>query len=176
MPPVLCGATNPHHWPLQRPLATTERNGDSEPLDLRDDQKGRYNNSLGACRAKARKLALNIGLSLNCYLIPSVTDNHLEYDSKHFASHTSPMAIAAKCHKLQEAEILQRSSHIVSVVGDQAVVFGGELQPREPRDNDVHAISLDSSKLQEPTRTPARTMLIGSLFSYCIHQIPACNP
>ncbi|KAJ6109457.1 hypothetical protein N7486_001692 [Penicillium sp. IBT 16267x] len=55
------------------------------------------------------------------------------------------MAITAECHKLLEAQILQRSSHIVSVVGDQAVIFGGELQPREPRDNDVHTVSLDSA-------------------------------
>ncbi|KAJ5232838.1 hypothetical protein N7468_005794 [Penicillium chermesinum] len=53
--------------------------------------------------------------------------------------------IAAKCHKLLEAEILRRSSHIISVAGSQAYVFGGELKPREPRDNDVHSIALQSN-------------------------------
>lgn len=62
------------------------------------------------------------------------------------------MAITAQCHKLLEAEILQRSSHIVSVVDGEAVVFGGELQPREPRDNDVHAIFLESGKLQKSSK------------------------
>ncbi|KAJ5658392.1 uncharacterized protein N7484_002041 [Penicillium longicatenatum] len=55
------------------------------------------------------------------------------------------MGITAQCYKLIEAEVLQRSSHIVSVVDNQAVIFGGELQPREPRDNDVHSVSLDSA-------------------------------
>lgn len=59
------------------------------------------------------------------------------------------MVITAQCHKLLEAEILQRSSQIVSVVGDQAYIFGGELRPREPRDNDLHAVSLDNGKLPE---------------------------
>ena len=53
----------------------------------------------------------------------------------------------AKCHKILEGEILRRSSQIVSVVGDRAYIFGGELRPREPRDNDIHAVSLGSSKL-----------------------------
>lgn len=56
--------------------------------------------------------------------------------------------IVARCHKLLECEILRRSSQIVSVVGDRAYIFGGELRPREPRDNDVHAVSLGSSKLR----------------------------
>jgi hypothetical protein len=56
--------------------------------------------------------------------------------------------IVAKCHKLLEADILRRSSQVVSVVGNRAYIFGGELRPREPRDNDVHAISLGRSKLR----------------------------
>lgn len=57
--------------------------------------------------------------------------------------------IVARCHKLVEAEILRRSSQVVSVVGDRVYIFGGELRPREPRDNDVHVVSLNSSKLLE---------------------------
>ncbi|KAJ5153439.1 uncharacterized protein N7482_009917 [Penicillium canariense] len=52
--------------------------------------------------------------------------------------------IVARCHKILEGEILRRSSQIVSVVGDRAYIFGGELRPREPRDNDIHAVSLGS--------------------------------
>lgn len=62
------------------------------------------------------------------------------------------MAITAKCHKLLEAEILQRSSQVVSVVGSRAYIFGGELRPREPRDNDVHSVSLDDGKLRAQYR------------------------
>lgn len=53
-----------------------------------------------------------------------------------------------QCHKILEKEILRRSSQVLSVVGDQAYIFGGELRPREPRDNDVHAVSLSNSKLR----------------------------
>jgi hypothetical protein len=70
------------------------------------------------------------------------------------------MAITAQCYKLIEAEVLQRSSHIVSVVDNQAVIFGGELQPREPRDNDVHSVSLDNGKLQKPPKASKTTILI----------------
>lgn len=62
--------------------------------------------------------------------------------------------IVASCHKLLEAEVLRRSSQVVSVVGDRAYIFGGELQPREPRDNDVYSVSLNTGKLKacdEPT-------------------------
>lgn len=54
--------------------------------------------------------------------------------------------LVAKWHKVLEAEILQRSSQVVSVIDKQAYVFGGELRPREPRDNDVHVLSLDGSE------------------------------
>ncbi|KAJ5735132.1 uncharacterized protein N7483_000257 [Penicillium malachiteum] len=55
------------------------------------------------------------------------------------------MTITARCHKLLEAEILQRSSQIVSVISDQVYIFGGELRPREPRDNDFHAVNLENA-------------------------------
>lgn len=61
--------------------------------------------------------------------------------------HSSKMAkLVAKWQKVLEAEPLQRSSQIVSVVDKSAYVFGGELRPREPRDNDVHVLSLDGGK------------------------------
>ncbi|KAL1986501.1 hypothetical protein VTN96DRAFT_6260 [Rasamsonia emersonii] len=60
--------------------------------------------------------------------------------------------ISATWHKAVEAEeILQRSSQVLSVVDGQAYVFGGELRPREPRDNDVHVLSLNLSKGSKTT-------------------------
>lgn len=50
--------------------------------------------------------------------------------------------IPAKWTKVVDAEILQRSSQVLSVVGGLAYVFGGELRPREPRDNDMHVVAL----------------------------------
>lgn len=37
---------------------------------------------------------------------------------------------------------LQRSSHVLSVIGEEAFIFGGELTPREPRDNEVFRVRL----------------------------------
>ena len=51
-------------------------------------------------------------------------------------------AISATWRNVASAEILQRSSQIICVVGDKAYIFGGELQPREPRDNHVHVAEL----------------------------------
>ncbi|QKX64028.1 uncharacterized protein TRUGW13939_11201 [Talaromyces rugulosus] len=65
------------------------------------------------------------------------------------------MAITVKCQKLLDAEILQRSSQVVSVVGNRAYIFGGELRPREPRDNGVHAVPLDDATASINTQPPA---------------------
>lgn len=40
---------------------------------------------------------------------------------------------------------LQRSSQTLSTIGNLALIFGGELHPREPRDSDVHIIDLSST-------------------------------
>lgn len=39
--------------------------------------------------------------------------------------------------KIGVAQLLQRSSQVVSVVDSHAYVYGGQLEPRKPRDNDV---------------------------------------
>ncbi|KAJ5256762.1 hypothetical protein N7478_012866 [Penicillium angulare] len=72
--------------------------------------------------------------------------------------------IIAKWHKLLEAEILQRSSQVVSVVGDQAYIFGGELKPREPRDNDIHTVSLntDATLTSKSATSEAPSPRVGS--------------
>lgn len=49
--------------------------------------------------------------------------------------------------KLTTQSQLERSSQTVSVVDDNVYIFGGELQPRKPRDNDVHVISLKDGRL-----------------------------
>lgn len=37
--------------------------------------------------------------------------------------------------------LLQRSSQTLSTLGERALIFGGELRPREPRDNDVQILN-----------------------------------
>lgn len=53
------------------------------------------------------------------------------------------MALHARWNKILDAEILQRSSQAASVINNQLYVYGGELHPRQPRDNAVHVVSLD---------------------------------
>lgn len=55
-------------------------------------------------------------------------------------------SFVVNCRKLIDAELLRRSSQVVSVAGGSVYIFGGELHPREPRDNDVHMITLDRSE------------------------------
>lgn len=52
--------------------------------------------------------------------------------------------LVAEWQKLIATETLQRSSHALAVVGSSAFIFGGELRPREPRDNHVHVVDLSS--------------------------------
>lgn len=59
------------------------------------------------------------------------------------------LELAVRWQCVQKDPLLQRSSHTLSVSSDdspQAYVFGGELNPREPRDNDVHVIDLQGGR------------------------------
>lgn len=47
------------------------------------------------------------------------------------------------------APSLPRSSHTVSVIGNKAYIFGGEITPRKPVDNDMHIVTLPSTALTE---------------------------
>ncbi|KAL4891272.1 hypothetical protein BDV59DRAFT_71815 [Aspergillus ambiguus] len=49
----------------------------------------------------------------------------------------------ASWSKLISADILQRSSQVVSLTSQNVYIFGGELRPREPRDNDIHVVQRD---------------------------------
>ncbi|MCJ1331714.1 hypothetical protein MMC10_008406 [Thelotrema lepadinum] len=44
---------------------------------------------------------------------------------------------------------IPRSSHSLSVVNGKAYIFGGELEPRKPVDNDMHIITLPASGVGE---------------------------
>ena len=67
--------------------------------------------------------------------------------------------IHAKWHRIS-APPLPRSSHTLSVVNGRAYIFGGEIKPREPVDNDMHVIILPSGTVMEadyktlPARPP----------------------
>lgn len=48
--------------------------------------------------------------------------------------------------RLASSTRLQRSSQIVSVVGSKAFIFGGELKPRQPVDNQIDVVDLQPSQ------------------------------
>ena len=64
--------------------------------------------------------------------------------------------LKARWHRI-DSPPLPRSSHTLSVVAGRAYIFGGEISPREPVDNEMHIITLPS----------------GSVSSADYHSIPA---
>jgi Kelch motif len=56
--------------------------------------------------------------------------------------------LQAKWYRIS-APPLPRSSHTLNVVNGRAYIFGGELQPREPVDNDMHVFILPSATVME---------------------------
>lgn len=81
----------------------------------------------------------------------NIYDSYIKNITQHL--HFSPFGIdemasvSAQWRKLATSEILQRSSQIISSIHDHVYLFGGELRPREPRDNDVHVIKIQRGKL-----------------------------
>jgi len=63
-----------------------------------------------------------------------------------------------------DAPPLPRSSHTISVVAGRAYIFGGEITPREPVDNDMHVITLpyDSLSSADYRSIPAKPEIAGS--------------
>ncbi|KAF2155530.1 kelch repeat protein [Myriangium duriaei CBS 260.36] len=74
--------------------------------------------------------------------------------------------------KIAQASALQRSSHTVSSISNKIYVFGGELLPRKPRDNDLHTLEPDLNTLNPSGSKPsprvgsATTTLDGKLFLF----------
>lgn len=52
------------------------------------------------------------------------------------------MTLFANWTRIAKCDAIQRSSLCVSSTGSSVYVFGGELKPRQPRDNNVHKVSL----------------------------------
>jgi hypothetical protein len=50
--------------------------------------------------------------------------------------------------QLCTSDKLQRSSHVLSVVDDNAYIFGGELLPRQPLDNLVYKLDFKARGMQ----------------------------
>jgi len=52
------------------------------------------------------------------------------------------MLSQAKWTELIRDDALKRSSLCVDVIDDNVYIFGGELEPRKPRDNSVHVFAI----------------------------------
>lgn len=55
--------------------------------------------------------------------------------------------LTASWEKVAESDVLKRSSHAVAAIDGQVYVFGGELVARQPRDGDVHSVTLNDGTL-----------------------------
>lgn len=65
----------------------------------------------------------------------------------HYTNDITPkMSPIATWTRLSQDDQLKRSSVCASAIGSTVYIFGGELQARHPRDNDVHKISLTSGE------------------------------
>ncbi|RDW57511.1 hypothetical protein BP6252_13771 [Coleophoma cylindrospora] len=67
-------------------------------------------------------------------------------------------AISASWRRLASSDKLQRSSHVLSVVDGYAYAFGGELLPRQPRDNYVYKLDMKSSETPSITEVKDTTV------------------
>lgn len=59
------------------------------------------------------------------------------------AARSAMTATTATWTKIASSEILRRSSQVIWATSDSVFVFGGELLPRQPRDNHVHLVKLN---------------------------------
>lgn len=78
-----------------------------------------------------------------------VAKNVAEGAAAVYAGLSIPTAPLKATFRQIKAPSLPRSSHSLCVVGGRAYVFGGEIAPRQPVDNDMHIITLPSAELQE---------------------------
>lgn len=59
------------------------------------------------------------------------------------------MPIKARWTRIPAIQSLPRTSHSLSIVKGRAYIFGGEIVPRRPVDNEMHIITLPSSGVAE---------------------------
>lgn len=63
---------------------------------------------------------------------------------------TGPTApLEATLTRIPTDQPLPRSSHSLSIIQGRAYIFGGEVQPREPADNEMHVFILPSSAVSQ---------------------------
>lgn len=71
-------------------------------------------------------------------------------------------AVAAKWTKLTASERLRRSSQVLSIVEDTVCIFGGELFPRKPIDNQIDLFHFKNSITETKAYASAPSPRVGS--------------
>jgi hypothetical protein len=74
-------------------------------------------------------------------------------------------SLNGKWARLHDAERLRRSSQVLSVVGNTAYIFGGEVQPRQPVDDKVDVLPLNTTngpKLETKSTSECPSPRVGS--------------
>jgi hypothetical protein len=89
-----------------------------------------------ALRRRTTDLLHSLPQSLPTVTIPAV---HIPNPLK------SPSHVMKGTWEKIEVPPVKRSSHSVDVISGKAYIFGGEIRPREPVDNDMHIVSLPLS-------------------------------
>lgn len=69
-------------------------------------------------------------------------------------------SISASWTKVAESDRLRRSSQIMSVVDSRAYIFGGELVPRQPVDNQFDVVDLQSAQDRKFTESQGRRQFL----------------
>lgn len=73
--------------------------------------------------------------------VPGLSSNT---DSPQPATHPPKNSMKGTWERIYVPEI-PRSSHTINIVNDTAYIFGGEISPRQPVDNDMHVVRLPFS-------------------------------
>ena len=66
--------------------------------------------------------------------------------------------VTAQWQKLVDAQVLQRSSQVVCIVDGYAYVYGGELEPRKPRDNDIQTFAVNEKGIMPLQSSPSSAL------------------
>lgn len=79
--------------------------------------------------------------------------------------------LEAKWSRLIATQRLYRSSQTVTVVGQQAYIFGGELVPRQPIDNKLDVVEISESGKRH-SLTSSVTYQSLTYASFCADNCP----
>ncbi|KAG8418334.1 hypothetical protein J3458_005754 [Metarhizium acridum] len=96
-------------------------------------------------QAQQNMASLPKGINMDMAAVPGLPHLQKKLPSLSQLSFKNGNAAAQGTWQRIDIPALPRSSHSVNVVSGSAYIFGGEMEPRQPVDNDMHIIRLPSS-------------------------------